>query len=281
MKKYLVDDTEYYVHTAGEGPILLFAHGFPFDSRLYAEAIERLKSRFFCVAPDLRGFGITPLGANGHNSLGFPRVKMGRYADDLAILAAEIACERGTKDAKIYLCGLSMGGYVALEFARRRPERLAGLIFCDSNATPDAPEKAQSRLDLADTINALSIAALADGMIPNLIASSTLEHRRDVVSSLYDMILRQSPQGIAAGSRGMACRRNLTDLLAQIAVPTLVVGGEFDKLSSASLLDSIANAIPQGSRATIQNAGHVPPLENPDAFADAIVKWYDSLVVKQ
>jgi len=281
MKKYLVDDTEYYVHTAGSGPILLFAHGFPFDSRLYSESIERLKSRFFCVAPDLRGFGMTPLGANGHNSLGFPRVKMGRFADDLAILAAEIACEQGAKDAKIYLCGLSMGGYVALEFVRRRPERLAGLIFCDSNATPDAQEKAQNRMKLADTINALSIATLADDMIPNLVAPSTLERRREVLSSLRDMILRQSPQGIAAGSRGMACRRNLTELLERITVPTLVIGGEFDKLSPTSLLDSIADAIPHGSRATIPNAGHVPPLENPVAFADAIVNWYDSLADKK
>ena len=46
MKKYLVDDTEYYVEVEGSGPILLFAHGFPFDSRLFVPVAERLSSRF-------------------------------------------------------------------------------------------------------------------------------------------------------------------------------------------------------------------------------------------
>ena len=67
MKKFLVDDTEYYARTDGDGPIMLFAHGFPFDSRLFEPVVERLKSRFFCVVPDLRGFGMTKLGANGHD----------------------------------------------------------------------------------------------------------------------------------------------------------------------------------------------------------------------
>ena len=94
MKKYLVDDVAYYVNAKGDGPILLFAHGFPFDGRLFEPVIDKLATRFHCVVPDLRGFGKTALGSNGHNSLGAPRVKMGRFADDLAILGSEIACER-------------------------------------------------------------------------------------------------------------------------------------------------------------------------------------------
>ena len=69
MKKYLVDDTEYYVEVEGSGPILLFAHGFPFDSRLFVPVAERLSSRFTCVVPDLRGFGKTKLGADGYDGL--------------------------------------------------------------------------------------------------------------------------------------------------------------------------------------------------------------------
>ena len=278
MKKYLVDDTEYYVRTAGSGPIMLFAHGFPFDSRLYEPVVERLQSHFFCVVPDLRGFGMTKLGANGHNPQGAPRVKMGRFADDLAILVSEIACQRRDKNAKIILCGLSMGGYVSLAFARRRPERLAGLVFCDSNATQDSPEKARERMQLADSINALLIPSLADAMVPNLLAPETPRKNPHVVVALREMIASQSPEAIAAGARGMAKREDSSDVLPRIEVPTLVLGGEFDKLSSPASLDAIASAIPDATRATVADSGHVPPMENPDGFADAVIAWYEERV---
>ncbi len=276
MKKFLVDDTEYYVHVEGSGPILLFAHGFPFDSRLFIPVAERLASRFTCVVPDLRGFGETKLGADGHNSTGLPRVKMGRFADDLAILAAILSCQRHNKDEKLFFCGLSMGGYISLSFARRRPERLAGLIFCDSNATADSPEKAADRMELAATVDVLKIPGFVDNMIPNLLSPETLKSRPEIVSALREMMISQTPDAIAAGSRGMAKRADSTDVLPEIEVPALVIGGEHDKLSTPETLDAIAAKIPNATRATIPHAGHLPPLENPDAFARAILEWRDA-----
>lgn len=278
MKKFLVDDTEYYVHVEGSGPILLFAHGFPFDSRLYLPAVEKLAPRFTCVVPDLRGFGKTKLGANGHNSIGLPRVKMGRFADDLAILTAIISCQHHNKDEKIVFCGLSMGGYISLAFARRRPERLAGLVFCDSNETPDSPVKAKGRLALADSINALTIPSFVDNMIPNLLAPETIKDHPEIVTDLREIMVSQTPDAIAAGARGMATRPDSSDILPEIEAPTLVLGGEHDQLSTPVGLDELASKIPNASRATIPHAGHLPPLENPDAFAQAIVDWYDSKI---
>lgn len=274
MKKYLVDDTAYFVKAKGDGPILLFAHGFPFDGRLFEPVIDKLATRFHCVVPDLRGFGKTALGSNGHNPLGAPRVKMGRFADDLAILGSEIACERGNKGARFFVCGLSMGGYILLELLRRRPHMVAGGIFCDSNASADSQEKAAGRNYLADTIDSFGVHTLADNMIPSLVSTKTAQDKAEVVAKLSDMITSQSPEGVAAGARGMAVRRDLVDLLPQIEVPILVLGGDSDKLSPVESLDAIAAAIPQGSRATIPDSGHVPPLENPDAFADAILDWF-------
>ncbi len=278
MKKYLVDDTEYYVYTKGSGPILLFAHGFPFDSRLFVPVVDKLSERFQCVVPDLRGFGMTKLGANGRNPIGLPRVKMGRYADDLAILTSILACQRGDRNAKIIFCGLSMGGYIALAFARRRPERLAGLVFCDSNETPDSAVKAQSRLLLAETINPMKIPEFVDGMIPNLVSPNTLRNRPDVVSDLREMMISQSSDAIAAGSRGMASRSDSSETLAQLEAPTLVLGGADDVLSTPESLDATAAQIPNATRATIPNAGHVAPLENPDAFVKALLDWSDANV---
>ena len=278
MKKYLVDDTDYYVYSRGRGPILLFAHGFPFDSRLFVPVVDLLESRFHCVVPDLRGFGMTKLGANGHNPEGHPRVKMGRFADDLAILTAILACQEHNKDAKIVLCGLSMGGYISLSFARRHPERLDGLIFCDSNTTQDSPEKVQNRLALADTVDATNVAQTVDNMIPTLLCGETLEHRHDIVEQLRTIMRSQTPAAFAAASRGMAKRGDSSDILSQITAPTLVLGGEYDLLSNVACLDAIAAKIPNATRATIPHSGHLPPLENPEAFAKAVVKWYDEKI---
>lgn len=279
MKKYLVDDTEYYVRMSGSGPILLMAHGFPFDAQLYDPVLERLSKRFTCVVPNLRGFGSTKLGANGRNQYGVPRVKMGRYADDLAILVSEIQCQYKLRGEKIVLCGLSMGGYISLAFVRRRPDWLAGLVFCDSNATPDSPEKARSRMELADSITQLEIQNLADRTIQSVLAPCTIKNKPSVVSAMKEMIMRQSPEAIAAGSRGMAVRSDSTETLAQIEAPTLVLGGQYDALSTPESLDLIAQQIPNATRATIPDAGHVPPMENPDAFVDALLNWYDEKVV--
>ena len=283
MKKYLVDDAEYSVSAKGDGPILVFAHGFPFDGRIFDAVADRLASKFYCVVPDLRGFGSSTLGANGLNPQGAPRVTMGRYADDLTILASEIACELGRDPAteKIYLCGLSMGGYISLAFAARRPERLGGIIFCDSNASADSPEKAEGRLKLAEEIVAVErateqVAALAESYLPNLLSPKTLETKPEVVEALRQTMLRQRPTGIAAAARGMAKRADSTALLPKIAVPTLVLGGADDALSPPSSLDAIAAAIPGACRATIPDAGHVASLENPDAFADAVLRWAES-----
>lgn len=274
MKKYLVDDTAYYVTEKGSGPIMIFAHGFPFNSSLFEPVIDKLASKFLCVVPDLRGFGHTPLGANGHDPKGHPRVKMGRYADDLAILGAEIACEQGKKGSQFFMCGLSMGGYIALEMLRRRPQVLRGCVLCDTNSAADSPEKAATRLYLADTIDSFGVHTLADNMIPNLVAPVTTKEHPEIVSNLHDMMCAQSPQGIAAGARGMAVRRDLTDLLPSVEIPILFLGGEDDKLSPPELLQHLTDLTPKGSHAIIPGAGHVPTLENPEAFADAILDWY-------
>ena len=201
---------------------------------------------------------------------------MGRFADDLAILAAILSCQRHNKDEKIFFCGLSMGGYISLAFARRRPERLAGLIFCDSNVTADSPEKAADRMEIAATIDALKIPGFVDNMIPNLLSPETLKSRPEVVSALREMMISQTPDAIAAGSRGMAKRSDSSDVLLEIEAPVLVLGGEHDKLSPPETLDGIAAKISNAKRATIPHAGHLPPLENPDAFARAVVEWYDA-----
>src|SRR5438094_4929210 len=123
------------VEEVGQGTPILFVHGFPLDHTMWRHQIADLSSDFRCIAPDLRGFGQSSVTAG--------TVTMEQFADDLAELLEALHVTE-----PIVFCGLSMGGYIAWQFARRHAPRLKGLILCDTRADPDAPEAAADRLKL-------------------------------------------------------------------------------------------------------------------------------------
>ena len=109
------------VNDVGQGSPILFVHGFPLDQTMWREQVAELSRDFRCVVPDLRGFGQSTVTEG--------KVTMEQFADDLAELLDAMAITE-----PIVLCGLSMGGYIAWQFARRHAARLKGLILCDTRA---------------------------------------------------------------------------------------------------------------------------------------------------
>ncbi len=287
MEKIRHRGAELSVWIKGDGKnSLLFVHGFPFDHEMYRTSCEPLSDEFRVMIPDLRGFGesrfLTGLeenggvessggsiegaetGGEGESRNQGERVTMGEFADDLIALLDHFQID------KTILCGLSMGGYIAMNFARRYPERLAGLILCDTNSHPDPPEKRKGRLQLADSIFSTGPVPLPEGMIPNLLAPETRSNAPETVRSLREMILRQSPRGIAAAARGMADRDDSTPFLASIPVPALVIGGEMDPISPPEGMRSLANALSDARLVILKGAAHLPPMEVPAAFTDSV-----------
>ena len=271
MEKYAIPRGELSVWSRGAGNSILLVHGFPFDHAMWVPSGERLAAKFRVIAPDLRGFGKSVREeSDGVKPAGVVMATIDSYADDLAGLLDTLKIE------KTILCGLSMGGYIAMRFLRRHPEKLAGLILCDTKTTADSPAEAQKRLNLAVTVFQTGTGPLPDAMIPNLLAAETLENAPETIAALREMILRQKPAGIAAAARAMAIRPDTTDLLESVSVPALVLRGTEDKLSSAPVMRGIAEKIPNASYVEIPAAGHIPPLERPEAFANALLRWPQS-----
>lgn len=250
------------VSYCGQGLPFLFAHGFPFDHTMWTAAAERLSDDFRVILPDLRGFGKSALDAFSSNGT----TEMADFADDLAALLDEMGIERTV------FCGLSMGGYIAMAFAEKYPQKFAGLILCDTKTAADTQEAAAGRRKLAETVFETGTEPLLNG-IPNLISEYTLENKPEKVAFLREMILRQPVDGIAAAALGMANRPDTTENLAKIPLPTLVIGGEDDRLSPPASMGKIAEFLPNGTHFAVENAGHLLPLERPDAFAMAVVEW--------
>lgn len=248
------------VEDRGAGPPVLLVHGFPLDHSMWDAQIEFLARRYRVIAPDLRGFG---------QSDALPAectaVTMARFADDLAALLDALKVQ-----GPVALGGLSMGGYIALEFWRRHRERVGKLILCDTRAAPDAPEAVATRFQNAARAEAEGPAFLADTLLPRLVAPETLRACPEVVARLRRMIAGARASSVAAALRGMACRSDARPWLAAVHCPTLVLVGQQDAISPPDEMRAMAAAIPQARFEIIPAAGHMAPMENPPATNAAL-----------
>lgn len=258
MKKIAINGIPWAALDRGEGMPLLLVHGFPLDHTMWDAQIASLSARYRIIAPDLRGFGQSEPSDGA--------VSMQDFADDLAALLGELGVEE-----PVVLCGLSMGGYVALEFWRRHRRRLRGLVLCDTRAVPDTPEAAAARLATADRVLREGPEFLAESMLPKLFATANQQPEPEYVTATRRVILATDPRGIAAAARGMAQRRDFAPLLPQVDVPTLVLVGEQDAISTPHEMRGMAQAIPAARYVEIEGAGHMAPLEKPAEVTAAIV----------
>ena len=241
----------------GRGAPLLLVHGFPLDHSMWTAQSEHFSQRYRVIAPDLRGFGGSDVGEG--------TASMEIMADDLAGLLDALGV-----DSPVVLCGLSMGGYVAFQFWRKHAARLRALVLCDTRSTADTPEAASARLTLVEHVLRAGTQYLADAMLSRLFAAKTFEDRPQVVECERKNILAASAQGAAAALRGLAARPDVNGLLPRIALPTLVLVGEQDAISTVEEMRAMARAIPAAEFVVIPNSGHMTPLENPAAFNAAL-----------
>ncbi len=257
MKQVAVGNVQLSVKDQGEGPALLLVHGFPVDHSMWTGQIEDLSREYRVIAPDLRGFGRSDVSQG--------TVLMEQYADDLAALLDALCV-----NDRVTLCGLSMGGYVAWQFWGRHQSRLNGLVLCDTRAEADTPDVVSTRLESADRVLAEGIGFLADSMMEKLFAPSTLRDRPEIADATKNVMLATPRDGAAAAQRGMAARPDSSDILSQIAVPTLVICGEHDVISTVDEMRGIAQQISGAVYVQIANAAHMSPLENPREVNAAI-----------
>jgi pimeloyl-ACP methyl ester carboxylesterase len=260
MKSIRVRDLDMALVDEGSGLPLLLVHGFPLDHSMWKYQINEFSKHCRVIAPDLRGFGQTAATAG--------TVTMEQMADDLNALLDAL----GIGD-RILFCGLSMGGYVGWQFARKYGDRIVALVACDTRAIADTPEQAASRRQLADRVLREGPTPVADAMLPKLFAGETRERRPDLVEATKEVILRNRPEGIAAALRGLAERPDVTEMLPKLDIASLVIVGEHDAISSPEEMEGIAESMPNAAWVVVPHAGHLSPLENPDVFNEALRQY--------
>lgn len=235
---------------AGAGQTILFVHGFPLSRAIWQPQIEALAKNYRVIAPDLRGHGesYAPAGVYA----------MDTFAEDLQALIAERKC------GPVVLVGHSMGGYLSFAFYRKFPQSVRALVLFCTRATADSEEGKIVRENLAQRAEREGPVAVAEQMLPKMLAASAAA-RPDLVEQVRQIMLSTSLNGLTGSLRGMAARPSSLELLPKINVPTLVVAGEHDAIIPAAESAALAAAIPHAELAVIPGAGHLASLENPDA----------------
>jgi len=266
MPTISVGSASFHVLDQGRGRPLLLVHGFPLDSTMWRAQVSEFSRDFRVLAPDLRGFGqSSPMTADD------AVITMAQFADDLAALLGTLKIPE-----PVTFCGLSMGGYVAWQFAARHANKLARLILCDTKAAADTQEAAENRHRLAAKVLAEGSQVASDAMLPKLFSKRAIESKFPCVEETRQVILRTRPQTIAAALRGLAAREDFTAKLGSIRVPTLVLCGAEDVITPPAEMRTIAAAIAGAEYCEVPAAGHMSPLEDPQTVNRAIRKFLGS-----
>jgi pimeloyl-ACP methyl ester carboxylesterase len=245
----------------GEGtsdPLVLL-HAFPLNGRMFEPQMAAFSSDRRVVAPDYPGFGRSP------RTPAQPDVRY--YAEGVRGLLDRLGLER------VVLGGVSMGGYVAFECLRLFPERISALILANTRPDPDSEEAREARKEMALRVAKEGVGVLAEIQMERLLAPATRENDEELVERVRAMILENSPDGAVAALGAIRERPDSTLLLAEIGVPTLVVGGEEDGISSPEVMARMAEKIPGSRHVSLPRAGHLSNLEAPEEFNAALEEF--------
>jgi len=247
----------------GKGTAVVLLHGFPFSGAIWRDQVKGLSDDYQIIVPDLRGHGTSPALDGVYT--------MEVLAGDVLALLDELNIQ------KCVLIGHSMGGYVTLAAWKLTPERFLALGLIDSQAGADDEKTRQGRLNLADRVEQGGAAVVADAMLPKLFAS---ELASDDFSSeqARTIIVGTHPTGIVGALKGMAARPDLTALLPDISVPVLLLTGDQDATIETYHAERMSTAIPNAMLISVQDAGHMPMLEQPTATTEAIRRFLQEAV---
>jgi 3-oxoadipate enol-lactonase len=245
------------------GAPIVFLHPFPCNRSLWKTQIQLLEKDFRLYAYDQRGLGESE-GGKSPFSFEF-------FVDDLFAFLDHWKIE------KVILCGLSMGGYVALRAIERSPERVQGLVLCDTRSEADSNEAKLKRAAGVRLVMKEGVAGYAETFLKSALTAATLSNESAIVQTVRQMITQNSPEGIAAALVALASRTDTTANLPNIKVPTLIMVGDSDTVTPPAAAESMKTAIPGARLEVIPKAAHLSNLENPSVFNSALLRFLQSL----
>lgn len=249
------DATLHVEHQASsDRPTLVYVNSLGSDLRIWDGVVEKLaRAGLGALRYDLRGHGLSDLGT--------PPKFIDDHVNDLALVMDRFGVSRAA------VCGVSVGGQIALGLSHRHPEKVASLILCCTGA----------KIGTADTWNARigevesgGVAGIAEAVLRRWFSPDSYNEGGPVLALCRNMLARTPSAGY--NSTCVALRdSDLTEAARAVSVPTLCVAGEFDGSTPPALVRTLAGLVPGAQYREMANTGHLPCLQRPDELADLIL----------
>jgi pimeloyl-ACP methyl ester carboxylesterase len=252
-----VNDQPLDVMDRGTGDPVLFLHAFPLRAAMWEYQFEALESGYRCLAVDLPGFGGSPPFERPEDS------SMSGWADLVAGVLEQLDVPAAT------VVGCSMGGYLAMALLRDHPDRVGRLVLADTRARSDDAATVSRRTDQQTQVRSgTEVGSLAKALIESLLSSASMA-REDLVSYVHALADGASPGGWIGALEAMKGRPDSMRVLREATLPALVVVGELDRLTPIAEALSLRSLL-KGELVVIPNVGHLPSLEDPISFNEAL-----------
>jgi 3-oxoadipate enol-lactonase len=248
----------------GDGIPILFIHGYPLSRKIWDAQKNGLADIASVISIDLRG--------HGESDPFDPPYSMDLLAEDCKHLLDE---EKIT--SQVVVCGLSMGGYVTLALFRKYPHIFKGVILTSTRSGADSAEGRASRDSSIKNVREHGVPFIADSMLPKLVSPQTPSTKPELMKDVRNIMLQSSVPGVIGALQGMRDRPDSTPLLAQIRFPVLIIHGVDDQLIPLSEAENVHQSISGSHLAAIPGAGHLPNMEQPDLYNQAVRQFLNSL----
>jgi pimeloyl-ACP methyl ester carboxylesterase len=249
----------------GAGPeTIVFAHGLLWSGRMFDAQVAALADRFRCVTLDFRGQGRSEVTEGGYD--------MDTLSDDAAALIEALGC------APCHFVGLSMGGFIGMRLAARRPELIRSLVLMETSADPEPAENVPRYRTLGGIVRVLGKLGMRLVMprVMRIMFGHTFlaDPAREADRLLWrERGMDNHPRGIVRALQGVIDRKPIYGELGKITVPTLVMVGDEDVATVPAKAERIHAAIPGSRLVTIPGAGHTSSVEQP-AFVNAVLEEF-------
>ena len=189
--------------------------------------------------------------------------------DNIADLAADVL---SNAPPKFCLVGHSMGGIVAMEICAQDPKRIEKLVLIDTNPLAELEEvKLKREPQISDALSGKLVNVIRDEMKPNYLASS--ENQDIILNICMEMALSLGPKVFINQSRALQTRADQQSNIQSINIPVLIMCGSEDKLCTVERHEMMHNMISNSELKIINNAGHMPTLEQPSETTEVLKEW--------
>ncbi|MFL5740042.1 MAG: alpha/beta fold hydrolase [Flavisolibacter sp.] len=242
---------------------ILLIHGHPFDHTMWKYQHKSLQ-QFRLIMPDLQGYGKSSFSCES-------KIFIEEQALNLVLLLDGVQVDR------VHLIGLSMGGQIALEFARLFPHRSQSLVLCACDPSAETSLSYEARLQQANLVEEIGMKAYTKSAIEQFLHPATLQGQPCVYQHLYQMMAGTRTAVAAASHRGRAERRDNFQFLSSLCLPVLVISGEQDIFTPMQQMQRISQRIPKARLEIIPGTGHLPNMEQAKVFNEALIRFYQSL----